>query len=141
MNFINNNLKLYTLKTMCSVLKFSRSTYYTVKNRKISKKTQQYQEFGDKVKSIFEASKKRYGAPKIQKELEFSGVPCSLKRVQRHMQRLDIRSIVTRKYKYQQNSRKLPENKENLLNRDFKASNIFQKLVTDITYIHVKPVG
>ncbi len=85
---------------MCSVLKFSRSTYYTVKNRKISKKTQQYQEFGDKVKSIFEASKKRYGAPKIQKELEFSGVPCSLKRVQRHMQRLGIRSIVTRKYTF-----------------------------------------
>ena len=41
---------------MCSVLKFSRSTYYTVKNRKISKKTQQYQEFSDKVKSIFEVS-------------------------------------------------------------------------------------
>ena len=55
------------------------------------------------------------------------------------MQRLDIRSIVT--FKYQQNSGKLPENKENLLNRDFKASNIFQKLVTDITFIHVKPVG
>ena len=54
------------------------------------------------------------------------------------MQRL-IRSIVT--FKYQQNSGKLPENKENLLNRDFKASNIFQKLVTDITYIHVKLVG
>ena len=123
---------------MCSVLKFSRSTYYAVKNRKISKKTQQYQEFSDKVKSIFEASKKRYGAPKIQKKLEFSVVYYSLKRVQRHMQRL-IRSIVT--FKYQQNSGKLPENKENLLNRDFKASNIFQKLVTDITYIHVKLVG
>ena len=102
---------------MCSVLKFSRSTYYAVKNRKISKKTQQYQEFSDKVKSIFEASKKRYGAPKIQNELEFSGVFSSLKPVQRHMQRLGIRSIVT--FKYQQNSGKLLENKENLLNSDF----------------------
>ena len=57
------------------------------------------------------------------------------------MQHLGIRSIVTRKYKYQQNSGKLPENKENLLNHDFKASNIFQKLVTNITYIHVKPLA
>ncbi|MBO6126929.1 MAG: hypothetical protein J6P21_02895 [Clostridia bacterium] len=77
----------------------------------------------------------------MQKELEFSGVSCSLKRVQHQMQHLGIRSIVTRKYKYQQNSGKLPENKENLLNHDFKASNIFQKLVTNITYIHVKPLA
>ena len=122
---------------MCSVLKFSRSTYYAVKNRKISKKTQQYQEFSDKVKSILRLQKK-IRCSKNSKKLEFSVVYYSLKRVQRHMQRL-IRSIVT--FKYQQNSGKLPENKENLLNRDFKASNIFQKLVTDITYIHVKPVG
>ena len=67
MNFINNNLKLYTLKTMCSVLKFSRSTYYAVKNRKFSKKTQQYQEFSDKVKSIFEASKKDTVLQKFKK--------------------------------------------------------------------------
>ena len=124
---------------MCSVLKFSRSTYYAVKNRKISKKTQQYQEFSDKVKSILRLQKK-IRCSKNSKKLEFSVVYYSLKRVQRHMQRRHC-SIVTRKYKYQQNSGKLPENKENLLNRDFKASNIFQKLVTDITYIHVKLVG
>ena len=52
---------------MCSVLKFSRSTYYAVKNRKISKKTQQYQEFSDKVKSIFEASKKDTALQKFRK--------------------------------------------------------------------------
>ena len=46
---------------------------------------------------------------------------------------LGIRSTVT--FKHQQNSKKLPENKENLLNRDFKASNIFQKLVADIWVI------
>ena len=67
MNFIHNNLKLYTLKEMCSVLKFSRSTYYAVKNRKISKKTQQYQEFSNKVKSIFEASKKDTVLQKFKK--------------------------------------------------------------------------
>ena len=47
------------------------------------------------------------------------------------MQRL-IRSIVI--FKHQQNPGKLPGTKENLLNRDFNASNIFQKLVTDIVY-------
>lgn len=31
----------------------------------------------------------------------------------------------------------MPDDKENVLNRDFKANTVNQKWVTDITYIHV----
>ena len=67
--------------------------------------------------------------------------PCSVKRVQRHMKKLDIKSIIIKKYQYQKNQGTIPDNKENILNRDFNANTVFKKLVTDITYIHVVNEG
>lgn len=81
--------------------------------------------FQEKIKSIYMESKKRYGAPKIHKVLEASGIKTSLKRVQRHMEKLGLRSIVNKKYKH--HSEKMPvENHENILDRDFKATTINQ---------------
>jgi len=57
------------------------------------------------------------------------------------MAKLGLRSVVVRKYKYQNNQGKVPDDKENILNRDFTATTINQKWVTDITYIHVLNEG
>ena len=57
------------------------------------------------------------------------------------MRRLEIKSIVVKKYQYQKNQGSVPNDKENILNRDFEADTVFKKLVTDITYIHVKNEG
>ncbi|CUX13227.1 DDE-type integrase/transposase/recombinase [Clostridium sp. C105KSO13] len=57
------------------------------------------------------------------------------------MAKLGLRSVVVRKYKYQNNQGKVPDDKENILNRDFNATTINQKWVTDITYIHVQDGG
>ena len=126
---------------MCSALKFSRSTYYAILNHVPSKRAQEYQEFSEKVLSVYEEYKKRYGAIKIHRELNDRGVPCSVKRVQRHMKRLGIKSIVVKKYQYQKNQGTVPNDKENILNRNFEVDNVFKKLVTDITYIHVLNEG
>ena len=48
------------------------------------------------------------------------------------MKRLAIKSIVVKKYQYQKNQGKVPEDKKNILNRDFQATTVFKKLVTDI---------
>ncbi|MBE5915334.1 MAG: IS3 family transposase [Pseudobutyrivibrio ruminis] len=52
-----------------------------------------------------------------------------------------IKSIVVKKYQYKKNQGKVPDDKENILNRDFKADAVYKKLVTDITYIHVLNEG
>ena len=82
-----------------------------------------------------------YGAIKIHRKLIEKGIPCSIKRVQRHMQRQGLRSLVVRKYNYKVNQGKVPDTKENILNRDFTAETINQKWVTDITYIYVLREG
>lgn len=52
-----------------------------------------------------------------------------------------LHSVVIKKYNPRANQGKLPENKVNLLNRDFKPQTIHQKWCTDITYIHVQEEG
>ena len=41
------------------------------------------------------------------------------------MKKLDIKSIVIKKYQYQKNQGTIPDNKENILNRDFNADTVF----------------
>jgi putative transposase len=85
--------------------------------------------------SIWTDSKSRYGAPKIHKVLINQGNKISLKRVQRYMADMGIRSIVIKKFRYH-SEKVTSESKENILNRDFKTTGINQKWCTDITYIH-----
>ena len=141
MSFIQANLGKYTVKKMCSALKFPRSTYYATLNHVPSKREQEYVAFSNEVLNVYNEFKKRYGAIKIHRELNERDIPCSVKRVQRHMKKLDIKSIVIKKYQYQKNQGTIPDNKENILNRDFNADTVFKKLVIDITYIHVVNEG
>mgnify|MGYP000135746524 CR=1 FL=1 len=75
MSFIQANLDKYTVKQMCSALKFPRSTYYAALNHVPSKREQEYKEFSNKVFSIYNEFKKRYGAIKIHRELNDRNYP------------------------------------------------------------------
>jgi transposase len=61
---------------------------------------------------------KRYGADKLCRVLNDWGITCSIKRVQRHMKLLGIRSAVVKKYNHKANHGKVPDNKGNILKRD-----------------------
>lgn len=86
-------------------------------------------------------NKKRYGVVKLHRVLNDNGIPCSIKRVQRHMRRLGIQSVVVRRYHYKTNQGEISDNKENILKRDFTTTTINETWVTDITYIHVLNEG
>ena len=88
MSFIQANLGKYTVKKMCSALKFPRSTYYAALNHVPSKREQEYVAFSNEVLNVYNEFKKRYGAIKIHRELNERDIPCSVKRVQRHMKKL-----------------------------------------------------
>ena len=100
---------------MCKVLKFARSTYYEALVRVPSNKEQEYQQFSLEVKQCFDDNKQRYGAIKIHRKLNEAGILCSIKRVQRHMQRQGLRSVVVKKYNHKANQGKVPDDKENVL--------------------------
>ena len=101
----------------------------------------EYEKFGRKVKQAFEDSKRRYGAVKLCRVLNGAGTPCSIKRVQRHMAEQGLRSVVVKKYSHHANHGSIPDDKVNILKRDFGTETINQKWCTDITYIHVQKEG
>ena len=122
---------------MCKVLKFARSTYYKSLIKKPSKRERESKKFSEEVKKCYIENRKIYGATKIHRALIDKGISCSLKRVQRYMQKQVLRSVVIRKYKHHINTGKIPKGKENIMARDFSTNTINEKWVTDITYIYV----
>ena len=121
-------------------MKFPRSTYYKALLGEPSKRKLEAMEFQAQIKEIYFDSKGRYGAPKIQKVLESQGTKAILKRVQRHMTKLGLRSVVVKKYTHNSSKSRIEERK-NILNREFDTTFINQKWVTNITYIHVLKEG
>jgi putative transposase len=120
---------------MCKLLKVSRSSYYKSLNQVESKRSIENKRLKEEILKIYNDNKKRYGAPKIHKILIRQGESISLKRVQRFMNELGIKSIVCKKYKPYSSKNKVEE-RENILKRDFSTITINEKWVTDITYIH-----
>lgn len=141
MTFIQNNLNHYTVSQLCSALKFPRSTYYKALVRVPSNRQKEYEKFSHEVKQVYDDSKQRYGAAKICCTLNDNGIPCSVKRVQRHMAKQGLKSVVVKKYHHHANHGTVPDDKANILGRDFEAETIHQKWCTDITYIHVLKEG
>lgn len=119
---------------MCKVLKVSRSSYYKYLNKKPSNRELENTKIEKEIINIHKASKNRYGAFKINESLKTLGITISLKRTQRLMRKLGIKSIIIKKYRPTSKS-KIKE-QENVLKRDFNATIINEKWVTDITYIH-----
>lgn len=120
---------------MCKVLKVSRSSYYKYLNKKPSNRELENENLKNKIINIYLDSKKRYGAIKINRSLKDKGISISIKRTQRLMNQLGIKSIIVKKYRPTTYKSKVKEQK-NILKRDFTANTINEKWVTDITYIH-----
>lgn len=120
---------------MCKVLKVSRSSYYKYLSKKESKRAIETKVLKEKILNIYKESKGRYGAPKIHKKLTKQGAYISLKRTQRLMSELGIKSVICKKFRPMSSKTKV-EDKANMLNRDFTTTDINQKWVTDFTYIH-----
>ena len=125
---------------MCKIFNINRSTYYKAANQTTSARAIENQKLDTDITAVYFATKRRYGAPKIHQELLSQGWHVSLKRVQRRMSVLGIHSVVARKYRHYSSNRSVTE-KDNILNKDFKATGINQKWCTDITYIHTTKDG
>lgn len=125
---------------MCRVLQIPRSTYYESHNTKPSRRETENKKLESIILDIYNKSHSVYGAPKIHKELLAKGYSSSIKRVQRLMKKLNIKSIVSRKFKPFPSNIKVEE-RTNILKQDFSTTKLNEKWVGDITYIHTVTDG
>lgn len=131
---IDDSKEEYNVSTMCKVLGIARSTYYHFKTKKPSKRSLENASLKQEIKNIYDESKGIYGAPKIHKILN-KKFKISLKRVQRLMKKLSIRSVILKKYRPHTTKVKV-EDRDNILKRDFSTKGINEKWTGDITYIY-----
>ena len=123
-------------------MKVSRSEYYYHKKHNSNKYKESNKKLDVEILKIYFESKRRYGAPKIREILMKTGNQVSQKRVSKRMKFLKIKSCIVKKFRPASNNKKVDNvNKENLLNQEFEAKSLREKMVADITYIYVKNCG
>jgi transposase InsO family protein len=79
---------------MCRALGVSRTGFYAAQRRGIRQCEQADQRLRIEIRIIHRASKRRYGSPRVHKELKAQGICCSCKRVERLMCEDGLRAIV-----------------------------------------------
>lgn len=120
---------------LCEIMKVSRSGYYKWKITPKSARQVENEQISKIIRKEFHKSGDKFGYRIITMILKRKyNIQCNHKRVLRLMRSMNLRSIIRRKTK---GCTIVRGNKfeENILNRDFKADNINEKWVTDVTYL------
>lgn len=96
--FIRAHERIFPVRTMCRVLEVSRSGYYAAQQRRMSSRAREDLQLRVQIRSIHAESKKRYGSPRIHRELRCRGVRCARKRIERLMRTDGVRAKKKRSF-------------------------------------------
>jgi putative transposase len=88
---IDENRSDFAVGLMCRVLGVSRSGYYAWKARKPSQRRINDAVLFRSICEVYAGSKKRYGSPRIYRELKGLGVSCGRGRIARLMRKAHLR--------------------------------------------------
>jgi len=135
--FMKANQKQYAIKEMAGLLGVSRSAYYQWVRDGVSQRRKIADaELVDLIREIVEKHNRRYGSPRVRKELWVKyGKNVSLKKVARLMRENNLNSRRKGKFIPTTDSKHTLPVCENILNREFHAEKPGQKWVSDITYL------
>ena len=126
----------HSIERMSRVFKVSRSGYYKyITKTKTSKRNMENNILLQKIFNIWINGRRVYGSPRITMELRANGYNVNRKRVVRLMQLGDIKAIRKKKYHRTTNSEHNRPVAPNLLQRNFRISEINRVWLSDITYI------
>ena len=120
---------------MCAVLGVSRAGFYAWRSRPQAARTIENQRLAIKVAAIHSQSHRRYGSPRVHRELREQGVRTGRKRIARLMREQGLRARRKRRFRTTTDSRHDLPIAPNVIARKFEAPAPNTTWVTDITYI------
>jgi putative transposase len=125
----------YPVELMSRVLGVSRSGYY--KWLKIRSLNDRYSKLDERIKDVFQQSKRSYGSPRLAQDLNKEGNENSVSAatVARRMHVLGLVARSKRKYVHTTDSAHGMSVSPNLLDRNFEVKQVNTVWVSDITYI------
>lgn len=133
--FVAAQANTYPVRVVCRVLGVARSSYYAWKRRPISPHAKQDAVLTTQIQTVFRASRRTYGSPRVHATLQAQGVRCSRKRVARLM---GANALVARRKQQRvctTDSRYTQPIAANELARNFQTDAPNQVWVAAITYL------
>ena len=118
---------------MCDVLEVSRSGYYAWKDRMKSAREIRNDKLLEEIRQAFFESKKRYGSPRIYKQLRSEGIYCGRHRIARIMRREAMVARKKRKYKKPVSLLRTQPIAQNILRRHFTVEEANSVWASDVT--------
>jgi len=134
--FITQYKNTYPVCLMCQVLGVTRQCYYQYqRNRENKPVDPEHQEMLRLIKEVAKASDDTYGSRRMKKALNALGFPISRNKARKLMKEAGVQVRHRRKYKVTTNSNHKQPVFDNLVQRQFDASEADKVYVADITYI------
>ena len=125
----------FPIEFMCEQLSVSRSGFYAWRDREPSARARQDEVLGVEVAALHHASSKRYGSPRLHKELHNVGRKVGRNRIAKLMRKHELVARPQRRFKKTTDSAHTLPIAPDLVQRDFAATVPDQVWATDITYI------
>lgn len=122
----------FRVKSMCKVLRVSRSGYYAWRKRGLSARQQDNEQLLGHIREAHMRNRSIYGSPRITAELNEQGILCGKNRVARIMRDHDIRGKVAKRFKRTTDSRHRYPTAPNLL---LEGTHTGPTWVSDITFV------
>ena len=129
----------YSVAAMCAWLSVSRAGFYAWRKRPESAHAVEDRRLRLLVRESHERSKRRYGSPRVHRELRKKGEHVSRKRIVRLMQADELVARKRRRYKCTTMSDHDQPVAANLLDRKFEAAAPNQRWVGDTTELYIGP--
>ena len=119
---------------LCRMLRVSRSGYYAWRSRSPSKRSREDAALTAEIREIHRRSRETYDSPRLHAELRALGTRCGRKRVERLMCQAGLRGCVRGRSRWTtRRGERAPA--EDLLKRNFAATEVDRVWVADITYV------
>ena len=123
------------VEPICAALPIAPATYYAAKTRTPSHRDVRDAWLTGEIRRVHAANYGVYGAPKVWGQLNREGISVARCSVERLMRREGLRGVVRGGYKSVTTPAKDPDDRPDLVDRDFSATRPNQLWVADLTYV------
>ena len=131
----------FPITRVCEVMQVSPSGYYAARGRPESAHARDDRRLRVLVRASFEESRRRYGSPRVHRDLAEQGIPVSPKRIARLMQEDGLKARARKRFKMTTMSDHDQPVAANLLDRQFEAQTPNQRWVGDTTELLIGTSG